>query len=82
MPIYHWRGPEPRPDVDSDQPLGYPWVAADSLETEIAAGTADAILAEVGEDVAKAQAALDAENKRDAPRVGLTRKLERIIANG
>ena len=71
-------------DFEGQAP-GYPWVAeastAEGAEgtTEVATRTADAILADVGEDGAKAQAALDAENKRDTPRTSLIAKLERII---
>jgi hypothetical protein len=70
---------------DSDTPLGYPYVEegheAQGAEgtTEVAAATADAILAEVGDDAEAAQAALDAELTRDTPRKGLTAKLSAII---
>lgn len=67
---------------DSSTPMGYPWVLADADTDELAAATADAIMAEVGTDVAKAQAALDAENAREKPRTSLVAKLERVIANG
>lgn len=86
MPEYKWTGPIARPNATSATPLGYPWVAvdapADNPERELAAATADAILADVGEDVAKATTALAAENAREKPRTALVRKLERIIANG
>jgi hypothetical protein len=85
MPEYMWAGPLARPNVTSTEPLGYPWrevpAPADNPEVELAVATADAILAEVGDDAAKAQAALTAENAREKPRTALTRKLERIIAN-
>lgn len=46
-------------------------------------GTADYILAEVGDDPAKAQTALDAEaEKGDKARKGLVEKLEALIAKG
>lgn len=70
---------------DSDSPLGYPYVEEAKAEagaegtTEVAAQTADAILADVGEDAQLAQAALDAELARDKPRTSLTAKLEKII---
>lgn len=72
-------------DFTGDPP-GYPWVAEDAMEptaegnTEMAAKTADAILAEVGTDATAAQAALDAENARDTPRTSLVAKLEKIAA--
>ena len=47
-----------------------------------APGTADAGLAEVGEDPAKAKAALAEEQKRDKPRSTLVAKLEAIAATG
>jgi hypothetical protein len=63
---------------------GYPYVAEDAMaspegKTELAARTADAILADVGEDAAAAQEALDAEQARDKPRTSLTAKLQKII---
>lgn len=47
-------------------------------------GTAEYILAEVGDDPAKAQTALDAERteKGDKARKGLVEKLEAVIAAG
>jgi hypothetical protein len=70
---------------DSDSELGYPYVLEGSEKvgaegvTEIAAATADAILADVGDDGQKAQAALDAEQARDKPRTSLIAKLEKIV---
>lgn len=70
---------------DSDTELGYPYVLEGAEQpgaegvTELAAATADAILADVGEDAAKAQAALDAEQARDKPRTSLIAKLEKIV---
>ena len=70
---------------DSDTELGYPYVPAESIEPgaegteEMAAKTADAILADVGTDGQAAQAALDAELARDKPRTSLTAKLEKIV---
>ena len=64
---------------------GYPYVAEDKMApgaegtSELAAKTADAILADVGEDPEAAQAALDAELKREKPRTSLTAKLEKIV---
>lgn len=78
MPTYKWYGSLPREDVTTDAVMGYPWVAEDATLTEFAAKTADAILSEVGTDPVKAQAALEIESKRETPRVGLTRKLEKI----
>jgi len=43
------------------------------------ADTVDAILTEVGDDKAKAQTALDAENAKDKPRATLVGKLEAIL---
>lgn len=68
--------------------MGYPWIEVDSetLEPEgatyeLAAATADAILAEVGDDPVLAQVALDAEQEREKPRSVLTAKLQRIVDN-
>lgn len=71
---------------ESGSLMGYPWVEVDSetLEPagyELAAATADAILAEVGDDPVLAQVALDAEQERDKPRTVLTAKLQRIVDN-
>ena len=71
---------------ESGTPMGYPWVEVDSdtLEPEgyeLAAATADAILAEVGDDPILAQIALDAEEQRDKPRAVLSAKLQRIVDN-
>lgn len=38
------------------------------------------VMKDVGDDPVKAQAALDAENATDAPRTGLVKKLEIVIA--
>ena len=71
-------------DFDGPAP-GYPWVAeastAEGAEgtSEVATRTADAILADVGDDAAKAQAALDTELARDTPRTSLTAKLQKIV---
>lgn len=43
-------------------------------------GTAEYILNEVGDDKAKAQAALDEENAKEQPRKGLVADLEKILA--
>lgn len=68
--------------------LGYPWVAVDAdtgitvnQSYELAASTADAILADVGDDADLAQTALAMELERDAPRKVLTAKLQRIVDN-
>jgi hypothetical protein len=71
-------------DFPAGQTPGYPYVAEDAMtsgagQTELAAKTADAILADVGEDAELAQAALDAEQARDKPRTSLTAKLQKII---
>jgi len=66
-------------------PPGYPWIAeAGAAEgadgtTEVATRTADAILADVGDDAEAAQAALDVELARDTPRTSLTAKLQKIV---
>lgn len=69
-------------------PLGYPYIEIDEVtgeltgeHEELAVMTADAIMAEVGEDADLAQAALDDEQARDKPRTSLVAKLERVIAN-
>lgn len=86
MPTYRnsYRGQE----VESATPLGYPWIEVDSAtgelageHDELAVKTADAILADVGEDADLAQAALDAEQARETPRVVLSTKLQRIVDN-
>lgn len=65
--------------------LGYPYIPAKEGKegaegtTELAARTADAILADVGTDGVAAQAALDAELARDKPRTSLTAKLQKIV---
>ena len=69
---------------DSDTELGYPYVAEDAMasgegQTELAAKTADAIMADVGTDAALAQEALDAEQAREKPRVSLVAKLQKVI---
>lgn len=74
--------------VSSDVVLGYPWVALTDEGTpvnpqkEIMARTADAILADVGDDAAAARVALDAELLRETPRKVLTARLKSIIAAG
>lgn len=45
-------------------------------------GSVKGVLAEVGEDKEKAQAALDAEKAKDKPRTSLVTKLEAILAAG
>jgi hypothetical protein len=74
-------------DFPADQTPGYPYVAEDAMasgegQTELAARTADAILADVGEDAEAAQAALDAEQTRDKPRTSLIAKLQKIADAG
>ncbi|MGV1029618.1 MAG: hypothetical protein ACOYBU_14040 [Dermatophilaceae bacterium] len=72
-------------DFPAGQTPGYPYVAEDAMQPgsegtqELAAKTADAILADVGEDAEMAQEALDAEQARDKPRTSLTAKLQKII---
>ncbi len=44
-------------------------------------GTVDEVLESVGDDKAKAQAALDAENAKDKPRKTLVEELEGILAD-
>lgn len=44
-------------------------------------GTADHVLAEVGDDKELAQAALEEENAKDKPRKGLVADLEKILAS-
>ena len=66
--------------------LGYPWIEiADgdpvAEQDELAVKTADAILADVGNDAELAQAALDQEEARETPRKVLTAKLQRIVDN-
>lgn len=69
---------------ETDATLGYPWLLKADTERppsfELAVKTADAILAEVGDDPALARAALDAENSREfPPRKVLSAKLQKII---
>lgn len=66
--------------------LGYPWIELEDGELsgaqiEFGKATADAILAEVGNDAELAQLALDEENDSETPRTSLIAKLERIIRN-
>ncbi len=49
-------------------------------EEPVPTGTAAEILAWVGDDSARAEAALDIERAKDKPRVGLTGELEKIVA--
>lgn len=89
MPLYRnsFNGAE-RTTADA---LGYPWIEVDEdsepegelvgVHYELAVQTADAILAEVGNDAELAQLALDEENERETPRTSLVAKLERIVRN-
>ena len=68
--------------------LGYPWIEIDEdteepveEQTEFTVMTADAILAEVGDDPELAAAALAEEQEREQPRTVLSAKLQRIIDN-
>jgi hypothetical protein len=67
--------------------LGYPWIEIDAEgdpveeQTELAAKTADATLAEVGNDAELAQHFLDLEEARETPRTSLITKLQRIVDN-
>lgn len=65
---------------ESDVVLGYPWVA-DVLTAEYEPGerTAEAILADVGDDPELARAALEQEQQREKPRKVLSANLQRII---
>ena len=75
-----------RERVSSDA-LGYPWIEVDGdgelvgNHQELSVMTADAILAEVGNDPDLAQRYLDEEQARDQPRSVLSSKLQRIIDN-
>lgn len=63
--------------------LGYVEKAKDEAKKEPDGpkpGTVEFILAEVGDDKAKAQAALDEENAAAKPRKGLVESLEKIVA--
>jgi hypothetical protein len=59
--------PEPEPEPEA-------------TGSEVPEGTTAEILAWVGDDQERAQAALDAEQASDKPRVGLTGELEKILA--
>lgn len=68
--------------------LGYPWIEIDEEtsepvleQDEFVVRTADAILAEVGNDPELAAAALAEEQEREQPRTVLSAKLQRIIDN-
>lgn len=75
----------------SPTPLGYPWIEVDEdsepagqlvgVQYEFTKATADAILAEVGNDAELAQLALDEEEASETPRTSLIAKLERIVRN-
>lgn len=65
--------------VNSISGMGYPWVEVGAPSTEFAARTAEAILAEVGDDPLLAEAALEAEKERETPRKVLTANLQKII---
>lgn len=89
MPLYRnsFNGAE-RTTADT---LGYPWIEVDSesepagqlvgVQYEFVKATADAILAEVGNDPELAQLALDEEEVSETPRTSLIAKLERIVRN-
>jgi len=77
MPTYRHSGTGEEVTADAP-PAGYPWVDTGAPTTELAARTADAILADVGDDPALAQTELDAENARDKPRTSLVAKLGKI----
>lgn len=62
------------------RPMGYPWVeVTETPVVEFGSRTAEAILADVGDDPVLAQAALDAESQREKPRSVLSGQLEKII---
>lgn len=63
---------------ESESPMGYPWLEVSYKGTELAAPTADAILAQVGTDTELAQAALELEEAREKPRTTLVAKLRKI----
>jgi hypothetical protein len=68
---------------ESSTALGYPWVVQEEIvEYELADRTADAILADVGDDPVAAQEALDHEQRRETPRKVLSANLQRIIDAG
>lgn len=87
MPLY--RSSVTGAERVSASPLGYPWIEFDDEEPpqpvveqfEFTVATADAILAEVGNDAELAQLALDEEEARETPRTSLVAKLERIVRN-
>lgn len=57
-----------------------PGAAEEADVDEVPEGSATVVLAWVGSDPARAQAALDAETARNQPRTGLTAALERIAS--
>lgn len=57
-----------------------PGATKEANASEVPTGSASEVLAWVGNDPDRAQAALDAERERDAPRTTLTAGLERIAA--
>lgn len=69
--------------------LGYPWIELDdetppepvNEQIEFTVKTADAILADVGNDPELAAAALAEEQTRETPRLVLSSKLQRIVDN-
>ena len=85
MPVYRntFNGAE-RTTADA---LGYPWIELEEdgeligVQIEFGKATADAILAEVGNDAELAQLALDEEEASETPRTSLIAKLERIVRN-
>lgn len=67
--------------------LGYPWIEVEEsgelvgVHFELTVATADAILAEVGNDAELAAEALGDEQARETPRTVLSAKLQRIVDN-
>ena len=73
--------------LSSTQTLGYPWVSQDDLDSgehetfEVVARTADAVMADVGDDAELAAAELAAEKARTdrKPRTTLIARLQAVI---
>jgi hypothetical protein len=68
-------------DNDNDKGKDTGKTAESESEGGVPEGTTAEILAWVGDDQDRAQQALDAENKDEKPRTGLTGELNKILGN-
>ena len=71
--------PEPTAEGDGPAPGSDEPVPAEDDADSVPDGTAEEVLAWVGDDSDRARAALAAEDKRDKPRATLVAKLEKVV---